>query len=53
MNKPKYKPIRLLEDDHAKIDSIRRKLINERDEMVSLADTVMEGIKLLEKKVGK
>lgn len=47
----KYKPINLLPEDHALIDSLRLQLIAERGEMVSLADTVMEGVKLLENKL--
>lgn len=54
MNKPvKKKPINLEPEDHARIDDLRRRLIAKNGKMVYLSETVMEGIKLLERKVEK
>lgn len=47
----KKKPINFEPNNHAIIDSLRRRLIAQKDDMVSLEETVMEGVKLLENKL--
>jgi hypothetical protein len=47
------KSINFEPENHAVIDAVRRKLITKKDKMVTLEDTVMEGVKLLEDKMEK
>lgn len=47
MPRPK-KSINFEEENHATIKLVRRKLIAEKDDDVTLEETVMEGVRLLE-----
>jgi hypothetical protein len=46
-----FKAIQLKAHDHAAVDALRTKLSYYRKKQVSLADTVMEGVKLLDNKI--
>ena len=47
----KFKGIPFKEDDHALIDNARTRLSYYRGKQLSLADTVMEGQRLLDKEI--
>ena len=50
-NEPKMKPVRLKTADHKRVNDLRYKLMELRGADVSLAQTVMESVKLMEDKV--
>lgn len=48
----KNKGINFTDDEHLTIASLRLKLIAKKGDNFTMAETVMEGIKLLQKEVG-